>query len=327
MMGGRRPASGAGSYFNASSNPRVAATGLIDGQHRIKGADLAERDIPFTVCAMYDCPWPEQVFQFTVVNYTQKGIPDQFITANAALSLTGKELHDLEDRLVQAQVKVIEYELMRIVNFDTDSPFHDLINLTQVQRSDKIGYKTMVRVAKSWYSGSNDAVKQIIDNIYPDITGKKSEVKRARIERWKRDDWGKFFKLFWKEVNYAYKNVPSHVSGAYLWDVGQSNLMIAVTLLELQEAFLTNLGAQDEEYFQPKTIEPVDELLTKVKDRAAKFLNYFPPDLFGRKWGLQSLNTGAGREALRSCFRGLVDKKGQFKYANSSLITGKTDPT
>ncbi len=27
MMGGRRPASGAGSYFNASSNPRVAATG------------------------------------------------------------------------------------------------------------------------------------------------------------------------------------------------------------------------------------------------------------------------------------------------------------
>ena len=29
MMGGRRPASGAGSYFNASSNPRVAATGQI----------------------------------------------------------------------------------------------------------------------------------------------------------------------------------------------------------------------------------------------------------------------------------------------------------
>ena len=31
MMGGRRPASGAGSYFNASSNPRVAATGRIIG--------------------------------------------------------------------------------------------------------------------------------------------------------------------------------------------------------------------------------------------------------------------------------------------------------
>ena len=29
MMGGRRPASGAGSYFNASSNPRVAATGQM----------------------------------------------------------------------------------------------------------------------------------------------------------------------------------------------------------------------------------------------------------------------------------------------------------
>ena len=31
MMGGRRPASGAGSYFNASSNPRVAATGRFLG--------------------------------------------------------------------------------------------------------------------------------------------------------------------------------------------------------------------------------------------------------------------------------------------------------
>ncbi len=30
MMGGRRPASGAGSYFNASSNPRVAATGQLN---------------------------------------------------------------------------------------------------------------------------------------------------------------------------------------------------------------------------------------------------------------------------------------------------------
>src|SRR5262249_45418806 len=57
---------------------------LIDGQHRIKGAELCERHIPFAVCALFDCSWPEQVFQFTVVNYTQKGIPDQFITANAS---------------------------------------------------------------------------------------------------------------------------------------------------------------------------------------------------------------------------------------------------
>lgn len=92
---------------------------IIDGQHRVLGAAAVERNVPFSVTAIVDCAWAEQVFQFTVINYTAKGIPDQFITANAALSLTGSELDSLQDRLVQAGVKVTEYELMRVVHFDS----------------------------------------------------------------------------------------------------------------------------------------------------------------------------------------------------------------
>jgi hypothetical protein len=300
---------------------------LIDGQHRIKGAELCERNIPFAVCALFNCSWAEQVFQFTVVNYTQKGIPDQFITANAALSLTGAELSELEERLVQAQVKVIEYELMRIVNFDQESAFHELVNLTTKPVSDKIGYKTMVRVAQQWYSGKNSAVQQLIANIYPEITGKKSEVKRLRLERWKNGDWGIFFKAFWREVKDRYSADASHEQGYCLWDVGHSNLMIAVVLLELQNAYLQNLGMQDEEYFQTKSGIPIEQLTAKVKDRAQKVLSYFPADVFAKPWGLKSLNTGAGRTALNSCFSNLVATKGSFKYANSALFTGKTDNT
>jgi hypothetical protein len=69
---------------------------IIDGQHRILGAKACERQIPFSIIGIFDCSWAEQVFQFTVVNYTAKGIPDQFITANAALSLTADELLGLE---------------------------------------------------------------------------------------------------------------------------------------------------------------------------------------------------------------------------------------
>ncbi|HYM46322.1 MAG TPA: hypothetical protein VES65_09230, partial [Solirubrobacteraceae bacterium] len=104
---------------------------LIDGQHRVKGAERCERGIPFAVCALVDCAWAEQVYQFTVVNYTAKGIPDQFITANAALSLTRDELGGLQDRLVQAGVKVIEYELMKVVEFDSRSQFYNLVNLSE----------------------------------------------------------------------------------------------------------------------------------------------------------------------------------------------------
>lgn len=298
---------------------------LIDGQHRIKGADKCEREIPFAVCALYDCSWAEQVFQFTVVNYTQKGIPDQFITANAALSLTATELGQLEDRLVQAQVKVIEYELMRVVNFDPTSPFFDLINLTPSPVADKIGYKTMVRVAKTWYGGRNDAVKMIIDKIYPEIRGRKSQVAKARLDKWKEGDWGIFFIAFWSAVKKKYGNASSHVDGKRLWDVGYSNLMIAVVLLELQEHFLQNLGAQDEVYFQTKTENPIEELKTRVADRTEKFVEWFSEDLFARKWKTTSLNTGAGRASLQDCFQNLIKKKGNFKYASSMLVTGKTD--
>ena len=298
---------------------------LIDGQHRAKGAELCERNIPFSVCAIFDCPWPEQVFQFTVVNYTQKGIPDQFITANAALSLTGQELDELQDRLVQANVKVIEYELMRVVNFDQGSPFYNLVNLSEKKQQDKIGYKTMVQVAKRWYQGKNDAVKQIIDNIYPDVKGKKKEAVRIRIERWQKEDWGRFFKAFWGVVYNNFKGAKTK-DGYDLWAVGYSNLMIAVVLLELQEAFLTNLGHQDESFFEVKDADdPVGKMVEKTENRAQKFVQYVPADLFAREWGTKSLNTGAGRQALKECIRNMVDRKGSFSYAKSTLVTGSTE--
>src|SRR5690606_1455785 len=45
---------------------------VIDGQHRVLGAAACEKEITFAVTAILDCPWREQVFQFTVINYTAK---------------------------------------------------------------------------------------------------------------------------------------------------------------------------------------------------------------------------------------------------------------
>ena len=299
---------------------------LIDGQHRIKGAELNERGIPFTVCALFNCPWPEQVFQFTIVNYTQNGIPDQFITANAALSLTKNELGNLNTRLSQAQVKVIEYDLMRVVNFDPRSPFYQLIDLSAKKNSDRIGYKTMVKMSKQWWSGKNFGVVQIIDNLYPDITGKKSEVKTKKIKRWQESgDWGDFFIAFWDEVHNFYKSEKSHISGAKLWEVGKSNLMIAVVLSVLQDTYLTNLSDQDEEFFTPKSTDTKAELIQKIRDRAKRILPWFEPEFFGKEWKVKSLNTGIGKQYLESCFDALKKSKGKFVYANSSLVTGKTE--
>jgi hypothetical protein len=298
---------------------------VIDGQHRLLGARLCERNIPFSVIAIHDCTWAEQVFQFTVVNYTAKGIPDQFITANAALSLTAGELQDLESRLQQAGVKVIEYELMRVINFDPESPFRDLVNLTSKASESLIGYKTMVQVGKAWFLAKDSAVKQIVDSIYPDLKGKGAGRRRMRIDRWKQDDWGLFFKDFWTIVRDRFLADKTH-DGSPLWGVGKSNLMIAAVLLSLQEQFLTNLAAQDESFFNVPDDDAAGEMRARVRKRANTFISYFAADFFGQKWKMKSLNTGAGRTALREVMRAIVDTRGVYQYKKSALFTNTTSP-
>lgn len=297
---------------------------IIDGQHRVKGAELCERNIPFTVCAVNDCPWSEQVFQFTVVNYTAKGIPDQFITANAALSLTKPELGTLQERLVQAGVKVKEHELMQVVQWDRRSPFYDLVNLTEKKDPSKIGYKTMVSIAKTWYEGKDTAIQQILQNLYPDVTGKGA--KKERISRWKTEHWGLFFIDFWDVVYRTYKDAPSHEDEYNLWSVGHSNLMKAIVLKELQNSFFLNLGAQDEEFFLPRNPEnALNELRDKIQSRSEKFVSWIPSGFFALEWKTKGLDTGPGRLALKEAFRNLVDKKGDYRYGRASLITGASN--
>jgi len=293
---------------------------IIDGQHRVLGAKTKELNIPFTVCAILDCKWEEQVFQFTVVNYTAKGIPDQFITNNAAMSLTTDELEKLKHRLTQADVKILEYELMRVVNFNADSPFFQRVNLTEKNNPALIGYKTMIQIAKKWHSGKPAGIKKLLDAILPDIKGK-----NLKVAHWREKEiWGQYFLAFWKEVKNFYCGFKND-SGVGLWGPG-SNLAIAVVLLEYQELFLKNLNNQSRSFFQidPKDVElnPNAQMLKKIKEQALEFVKRIKPEFFQEKWGSTSLNTGPGREALKSALTDTWEDE-KFRFRNSNLFTGR----
>lgn len=294
---------------------------IIDGQHRVKGAEHCERNIPFSVCAIFECSWPEQVFQFTVVNYTAKGIPDQFITANAALSLTERELKTLEERLVQARVKVVEYEIMKVVQFDAGSPFYSMVNLSEKKDPSKIGYKTMVRVARAWYSPRSQFFKYILAQLYPN-----QSTHGHRVKEWKDGDWGDFFCAFWSAIREHYGNHESHVQGYNLWDVGYSNLIISVVLLQFQDILFEHCDQQDEDYWEipSGTTDRKKALIGKIMKRVEKNLPCFPADFFAMAWKTKSLNTSLGRQALTDAFAKLMKKKGTYQYARSALVTGKT---
>lgn len=295
---------------------------VIDGQHRVLGAKACERGVPFSICAIVDCDWSEQVFQFTVVNYTSQGIPDQFITANAALSLTERELLGLKDRLQQAGVKVVEYDLMRVVNFMEESPFKGLVNLTERKDKTLIGYKTMVATAKAWYSGKGPVFDVLLPLVYPNITGK-GKVTRRRTEWQNSGLWGDFFLAFWKVVRATYENEKTE-SGYSLWDPQHSNLMTAVVLQRFQEAFLQDLNNQDEDYFDTAgQADPTKYLLGRICQRAKKFVSYYPPAFFATEWGMKSLNNSSGKKALDTAIQNMYSQKGKYQYDKSALVSGE----
>jgi len=305
---------------------------VIDGQHRLKGAAHRERRIPFSVIALFDCSWREQVFQFTVVNYTAKGIPDQFITANAALSLTGDDLAGLKDRLRQAGVKVLEYDLMSVVNFDPQSPFYELVSMAPSGTPpDKLGYKTMVKIAKTWYTTKGKllqpALKLLTQNAFPEFnTGTKKSRDIARKTAWQESEWGEYFKAFWEEVRDHYRTQAVAHGQPDPWRVGECNLLITIVLLELQKRLLTVLANQDDDWFvlpeEIKTnLEARSHFVRKLKRLVGNNLKKLPLDLFTKKWGTSQLNTGAGQDALAACFRMCIEDR-DYDYNDSTLVKG-----
>lgn len=203
---------------------------------------------------------------------------------------------------------------MKVVEFDERSPFYGLVNLTEKKTQGKIGYKTMVRVAKAWYSAAEPWLKNsLLPQLFPHVSGKGQKAKRT--EAWKLDIWGEFFLDFWLQVKDRYLK---------FWEVGSSNLTIAVVLLELQQAFFNDLNYQDEEFFETQDApDPVEHLRAKLRKRAQKVLEYFPDEFFQSTWKIKSLNTGAGRVALQDALSELLKTKGKYQFSKSLLFTGK----
>jgi hypothetical protein len=209
---------------------------------------------------------------------------------------------------------------MKIVQFEDRSPFYKLVNLTEKNSGHLIGYKTMVRIANGWYRAKEPFFTYLLASLYPDITG--TSYKSRRREKWKSEDWGKFFLDYWTLVRSVYGSVRSHVPGKNLWDVGDSQLMVAIVLLEFQNVFFESLSDQDDDFFKVEGAAPLVFLREKLKNRATKLFESFPKELFQVKWETSSLNIGAGKAALKRCFYEMKKNKGHWDWKQSALVDG-----
>jgi len=99
---------------------------IIDGQHRVWGANDAKEDILLPVVATAGLDNVEQAKLFIKINQSQKGVPASLYLD--LLALTDGVVEDFDDEGVPAQRRSVE--LAKRLNEEEDSPLLELIRTT-----------------------------------------------------------------------------------------------------------------------------------------------------------------------------------------------------
>jgi len=276
---------------------------LIDGQHRARAA--SQLGLPFMVCGLYDAPWEEQVFQFTVVNLKPKRIPPNLITSIAALSLTRSEQDELSLRLENAGVKMWEVDMMSRVAYENTSPFYELVNMAvgnPKTHNDLLGYASIKKVASIWYKCQYRSLVLIAK----EISGYKS-AKKAK-DFWQENNlWYEFFCGFWNAIK---DTMPDD-----LWQKNPGNYFFnGASLWALQETLLQEFNSYPQRNWQidggaemewpQRSNKILDLITTDVNEK----ISYIDSDMWTtpRPQEKQSQNTSAGMKDLVKLYSAFI---------------------
>lgn len=156
---------------------------VIDGQHRLAGANNATVDVDFFVIAYIDLPIEEQVRQFVTINTESKGVPTSLIYDLLAYLPSNKTSSEV------AQEKATE--IANILRKDEASPFYAKIAVVSSPKKGEISLTNFVRKVSPYFIKdkgkfnrySFDEQKKIIDNyfkaiihVWPDLADQSNSI-------------------------------------------------------------------------------------------------------------------------------------------------------
>jgi hypothetical protein len=281
---------------------------IVDGQHRVNGAaDASVReDIVFTVCALKDADWVEQVFQFVVLNKLAKPISKDFLTGLLNTSLTNEEIKTIEPQLERVGISNADRVIMRAINFNPSSPFLDMVALpgevVGAQNTGKLSGQGMLRIAKRWRGiggGSNKKTQKELKLFEKCLQGTNH---KARVRDWVEQKWTTFFHAFWRTVRSKYE--PAQI---WVKDSGFHLLMI-VTMFELEDYFIETKAAADTRFSSVADFE----------NQTSTFFDDIPA-VFFQHWEATGLQSGDGPAYIRDALR-------MFKDGSSHKDVKKESP-
>lgn len=98
---------------------------VIDGQHRLYGLEKTDKNIPLIVVGFEGLSVTQQAKIFLTINSKQKGINTSLVYDLFGITRSGEN------------VELIAIDISKSLNSDEDSPFKDMVKLTDARKKDK----------------------------------------------------------------------------------------------------------------------------------------------------------------------------------------------
>ncbi|MBW4504761.1 MAG: hypothetical protein KME57_35750 [Scytonema hyalinum WJT4-NPBG1] len=281
---------------------------IVDGQHRVNGANESDKDqVVFTVCAIKDADWVEQVFQFVVLNKMARPISKDFLTELLNTSLTNSEISEIDKKLDSIGIRNSDRIIHKYINHDPRSPFTGMVaeasEASGFEKSGKLSQQGMLTVAKRWRM-IDKAGKNLEMNMFVPALGDLS-LTLAR-KKWKNHEvWVPYFFEFWRVLKERYTDEQVWVKAPGF------HLLYIVTLQALQDVFLESKAEGDARFTS----------LEHFSEQVKEFFELVPGAFF-QGWTATGLQSGTGWSDIKNAIRAF--RKGQklnTVKANSPLFS------
>jgi hypothetical protein len=216
---------------------------VVDGQHRLLGAALADRPIQLPVVLLPHASWVDQVFQFVLINEAARKVDTSLLTDIFGNSLTPEEQDEVRHRLGASRIDVEARIAAVVADQDPYSPFKGLVRVN-------IGGTIPTDVTRGFLT--EQTIRQLIDGGRGGTEGFRTSdafyesviaptfSDREEWESWGNGIWQPYWYAFWGAVR-DYYNEEARRAGSVvpLWSPEQqTNLTKAVTLRQFQQLFI-----------------------------------------------------------------------------------------
>lgn len=295
---------------------------VVDGQHRLWGAQAVDRDIYLPVVAFTNADWMQQIYQFVVINEKAQKVDSEMLNDIFASSLTPSEQEHMRQRFANVRVDIEERIAGVLAGRDDRSPFFEMVRLSlpDPPEAERDAYISQT-IIQSLIEGGRGAHGWRSDDAFYRHYIRPTFPNRTDWDDWREGAWKNYWFAFWTEVRDFYRPLAKTVRGKEfeIWDKSvQTNLTKGVGLKMFQRFFMDRAiawtteatGAREvlEEHLgKKKAREAVEESIRKhalpleiedfreqVRER---ILDKFPVRFFTAKWEA-SLDDSTGHERL-----------------------------